>query len=80
MNFVIAPSESRALDFLRTNGFGLDDRVKIRVNARSAVGEIYTEADTLYILDGCSPELLDSVQRNAVKARSKPRVISVEER
>lgn len=80
MNFVFAPTESRALDFLKHNRFDLDDRAKIRTTGRSAIGEIYTEGDTLYILDGCRPELLEAVQSNVMKARGKPRLISVEER
>ncbi|OKI54520.1 hypothetical protein [Micromonospora sp. CB01531] len=80
MNFVFAPSESRAQDFLKNNRFGLDDRVKVRTASSRLDGERYCEGDTLYILDGCPSKMLASIQINSMISPTKPAVISVEER
>lgn len=80
MNYLFAPSESRALDFLRHNTFGLDDRVKIRTATSRLHGEKYSDGDTLYILDGCPNTMLATVQINSMISPSKPRIVSVDER
>lgn len=80
MNYVFAPSESRALDFLRDNTFGLDDRAKIRVSWQEICGERYREEDVLYVLDGCPPEMLSRIQANVLISKRAPATVSVEER
>lgn len=80
MNYLFAPSESRAQNFLRDNHFGLDDRANIRLSYHDFIGEKYTEADTLYVLDGCPPKMLADIQANVLFSRRAPRTISVEER
>lgn len=80
MNYLFAPSESRALDFLKYNRFGLDDRVKIRTASSRLEGERYTEGDVLYVLDGCPPKMMARLQTNILISKRAPQVISVEER
>lgn len=80
MDYVFAPSESRAQAFLRDNRFGLDDRAKVRLDYSDMLGEYYTEHDTLYILDGITQRTLTYIQMNVARSRTGPGVISVEER
>lgn len=82
MNYLFAVSEDRAEWFLRNNGFGLDrynTLVRLSYNNRW-VGEKYTANDTLYLLDGCPPEMTRTVEYNVSRSPSAPQGVSVEER
>lgn len=82
MNYLFAPSQDRADWFLRNNGFGLDrynTRVRLSYNNRWT-GEKYSSDDTLYILDGCGPEMTQLIEYNVSRSPSAPQGVSVEER
>ena len=80
MDYIFAPNEERAHRFLRENRFGLDDRAKIRLCYADMLGERYTDADTIYVLDGVTAQTLTYIQINVAKSKATPRLISVEER
>lgn len=81
MDFIYAPNEARAQDFLKHNRFGLDDRAQIRTCYAQMLGEVYTSHDTLYVLDGVTAQTLTVLQMNVAKSKGgPPRLISVEER
>lgn len=79
-NYLFAPSESRAQDFLRTNRFGLDDRTVVRIDHHATEGMRFFDTDTIYLLDGVSDRALGILQRNVTLGPGTPRIISVEER
>lgn len=80
MDYVFAPNEARAQQFLRDNRFGLDDRAKVRLCYADMLGETYTDEDTLYVLDGVTAQTLTFIQMNVAGSRANPRLVSVEER
>lgn len=80
MNYLFAPNEERAQNFLKENRFGLDDRTVIRLDYHIIEGQRYQGGDTLYILDGVHPNTIAHIQRNVALNRTKPQVVSVEER
>jgi len=80
MDYVFAPNEARAQQFLKDNRFGLDDRAKIRLCYSEMLGERYTDHDTLYVLDGVTAQTLTYLQINVAKSGAQPRLVSVEER
>ena len=80
MDYIFAPNEARAQQFLRDNRFGLDDRAKVRLCYADMLGERYTDQDSLYVLDGVTAQTLTYIQINVAKSKTGPRLISVEER
>ncbi len=80
MNFLFAPNESRAQNFLKDNHFGLDDRTVVRLDYHGTDGMRFYDEDVIYLLDGLSERALDTLQRNIAIGKTQPRVISVEER
>lgn len=82
MNYLFAPSEDRAAWFLKYNGFGLDrynTQVRLSWNNRWA-GEKYTDADSLYMLDGIPEHMMRTIEYNLSRSPGTPQGISVEER
>lgn len=80
MNYLFAPCESRAVDFLKNNRFGLDDRTIVVLDSYSVEGRRYFDQDRIYVLDGVSPRTLATVQYSVALSGTKPTLISVEER
>ena len=82
MNYLFAPNYERADAFFRNNGFGVErGNTLVRLSYNNLwVGEKYSDADTLYILDGCPSFMTEIIEYNVSRSPSAPQGVSVEER